>query len=175
MKKTYRYAIGIVMGFFIFVVSIPCLIVFIAKGFDSLLHIKLINNQYLQTIVAIPLYTIGLALQIWANISLYKIGKGGPLEGVGIAVSPPTEKLVTTGPYKYTRNPIMFGNFLSYIALVIFLDSVMTLIVVALFFIHTVCYLKSDEEKRLLRDFGEEFIEYKKRTPMVIPYRRRQM
>ncbi len=170
MKKKLRYIIGSIIGFSIFVLIIPCLLFLVAKGFNSLMPIKLINNQFLQTIIAIPLFIFGLGYEIWANVALFKIGKGGPLEGTGFAVSPPTEKLVTTGPYQYTRNPMMLGNFLTYIAVAIFLDSVMILIVLAAFLTHTIYYFKFGEEKRLLRDFGDEFIEYKKRVPMFIPY-----
>ncbi len=169
MKKSIRYILGYLIGLLIFVLGFPTLIFLMAKGFDVIIYIKLIQNQYLQAIIGAPFFLFGAIFVVWSNIALIKIGKGGPLEGAGIAVSPPTEKLVITGPYKYTRNPMVLGTLSIYISLSIFLDSVLTLVVLIILISIMLNYLKFSEEKRLLKDFGDEFIEYSKRVPMVIP------
>lgn len=108
---------------------------------------------------------------IWSNIFLYEKGKGGPAEGLGVAISPKTKKLVTTGPYKYTRNPMVFGAFCLYASLVIFLNSINGLICLLLLVIIAVIYLRLSEEKRLYTDFGDEFLEYRKKVPMIFPFK----
>jgi protein-S-isoprenylcysteine O-methyltransferase Ste14 len=169
MKKSLRYVLGYFIGFFIFVLGLPLLIILTAKGFDTFLYIKLINSQNVRAIIAVPFFLFGIIFVIWSNIALIKIGKGGPLEGAGVAVSPPTEKLVISGPYKYTRNPMVFGTLSVYVSLAVFLDSVLTLIVLIILMSIMANYLKFSEEKRLLKDFGDEFIEYKKKVPLLIP------
>jgi len=87
----------------------------------------------------------------------------------GVAISPRTKKLVTEGPYKYTRNPMVFGMNSIYMSIAIYLNSLGCLLVVALFFFLIVRSVVASEEKRLLSDFGDEYMEYKRKTPMIIP------
>jgi hypothetical protein len=44
------------------------------------------------------------------------LGKGLPIDGFGITLSPRTEKLVFVfiDPYKYSINPMVFGVFMCY-------------------------------------------------------------
>jgi len=88
------------------------------------------------------------------------IGKGGPTEGAGIALSPKTKKLVTSGPYKYTRNTMVFGAFCLYFGFSILLNSLVNVFVLSFLLLFALQYLKSSEEKRLLKDFGQDFLNY---------------
>jgi protein-S-isoprenylcysteine O-methyltransferase Ste14 len=169
MKKLYRYIFGYIVGI-IFVFLFPFLLYKLNSATDVLIGIKIINNIYLQIIISTPFLLTGLLLGIWSNIFLFKIGKGGPTDGFGVAVTPRTKKLVTEGPYRYSRNPMVFGAFLAYFGLAIYLDSLICILVLIFFFILMIIYLKLIEEKRLLKDFGHEFIEYKNKVPMIIPF-----
>jgi len=100
-------------------------------------------------------------------------GKGGPAEGFGVAVSPRTEHLVVTGPYRWSRNPMVFGALTCYTALVLFWGTIGGLIVLAILFPCSVFYLKRSEETRLLNDFGKEYEIYKKRVSMIVPWPKR--
>jgi protein-S-isoprenylcysteine O-methyltransferase Ste14 len=78
------------------------------------------------------------------------------------------ESLVTNGPYRYVRNPIYLGAFTFIIALA--LVAANWLLLVPDIFIIVVIYLQIDgEEKMLLAKFGDEYREYMKRTPRLIP------
>jgi protein-S-isoprenylcysteine O-methyltransferase Ste14 len=109
---------------------------------------------------------------IWSNIFLFTIGKGGPADGFNISISPRSKKLVTTGPYRYSRNPMVFGAFSLYTSLGIFLNSVICLIIILIFVFFIIYYLRLSEEKRLLKDFGDEYLDYKNKVPMIFPGRR---
>ncbi|MBP6284153.1 MAG: isoprenylcysteine carboxylmethyltransferase family protein, partial [Paludibacteraceae bacterium] len=100
------------------------------------------------------------------------IGKGGPTEGLGVSISPQTKKLVTIGPYKYSRNPMVFGAFSLYVSIVIFLNSIIGLISLLILLLIAINYLRLSEEKRLYKDFGDEYIDYKKKVSMIFPIKR---
>jgi protein-S-isoprenylcysteine O-methyltransferase Ste14 len=142
----------------------------LGSGTNTLVGVKMIDNINLQIIISIPFFLIGLILAIWSNIVLFIIGKGGPADGFGVVVSPRTRKLVIKGPYRYSRNPMVFGMFLVYLGLSIYLDSLVCIVLLIFLFFWGIIYLRSSEEKRLLKDFGNEFIEYKNKVPMMVPF-----
>ncbi len=169
MKETLRYILGYLVGFMLFVVLVPF-------GFYKLSQLDvfldgkvLISSNTLRFIFFAIAFLIGAIFAIWSNIFLSKIGKGGPTDAFGISVSPQTKKLVTIGPYRYSRNPMVFGAFSLYASIVIILNSISGLIVLILLFFLMILFLKQSEEKRLIRDFGDEYIEYKKKVSMIFP------
>lgn len=76
---------------------------------------------------------------------------------------------MTTGPYRYTRNPMVFGMLSIYLSIVLFLNSLIDLVMVLGVTVIAVSFLKTSEEKRLRNDFGEQFVQYKIRTSMIVP------
>ncbi|MBN2546517.1 MAG: isoprenylcysteine carboxylmethyltransferase family protein [Spirochaetes bacterium] len=170
MKKVFRYTAGYIIGFTFFIIIIPFAIYKLSILFDSLIKIKLINSMILRIILSFPFFLIGLIFQIWSNTALFFIGRGGPADAFGIAVSPRTQKLVVNGPYRYTRNPMVFGTFLIYFGLSVLLDSLICFIMLIVLLFVAVVYLKLIEEKRLLNEFKIEFIKYKNRVPMIMPF-----
>lgn len=165
-----KYIIGYIVGFLIFVIVIPFLIYFISQIGHSFFKIPIISSTVFRLIIAMILFVFGVILIIWTNIDLFRIGKGGPTDVFNIEVSPRSKKLVITGPYRFTRNPMVLGTNLVYFAIAIFINSLASLIFCLSFFIIIIFYLKMTEEKRLLRDFGNEYCEYKKRVPMIFPF-----
>ena len=78
--------------------------------------------------------------------------------------------LSTTGMYAIIRHPIYSGTIILYFGLVLFQESIIPLmyfpISIVLYFLMTVF-----EEKDLIRSFGDEYIEYKKKVKKrIIPY-----
>ncbi len=118
--------------------------------------------------VSVLLYTRRILYDL-VKYFLFKAGKGGPAEGMGVSVSPRTKRLVTTGPYRYCRNPMVLGALLIYLSIVIFLNSLTALSALLIFFFFGITYLKLSEEKRLEKGFGDEFLEYRKKVPMLFP------
>jgi len=170
MKKLYRYIFGYMIGFFIFIILIPFLLYRLGSDTNTWVGVKMIDNINLQIIISTPFFLIGMIFAIWSNIVLFVIGKGGPADGFGVEISPRTKKLVIKGPYRYSRNPMVFGMFLVYFGLAIYLDSLVCIAVLVFLFFWGIIYLRFIEEKRLLKDFGSKFIEYKDKVPMMIPF-----
>jgi protein-S-isoprenylcysteine O-methyltransferase Ste14 len=78
-------------------------------------------------------------------------------------------KLITEGPYSVVRNPIYTGMFGLLIATGLAMEHWLALIVaIGLFTAGLVIRVRS-EEKLLRSAFGQEFEEYAKRVPAVIP------
>jgi protein-S-isoprenylcysteine O-methyltransferase Ste14 len=73
-------------------------------------------------------------------------------------------RLVTTGIYRYTRNPIYLGLALLLVGTCILLGARCVLLPMAIFVIVADCWIVRGEERMLLRKFGREFEEYRART-----------
>jgi protein-S-isoprenylcysteine O-methyltransferase Ste14 len=66
---------------------------------------------------------------------------------------------------------MVFGAFSMYFSMAIYLNSVSAFIGTVILMILAVLYLRLSEEKRLLKDFGSEYAEYRKKVPMIFPFR----
>jgi len=62
-----------------------------------------------------------------------------------------------------------FGAILYYLGLIIYVNSLTGLILVLIVSTIYALYIKLVEEKELELRFGKDYIEYKKRTPFLIP------
>lgn len=170
-----RHIVGYIVGILIFVIIIPCLIYFISQIGHSFFRIPIMNSNIIKFVIATLLLAVGLIFTIWSNIDLFKIGEGGPTDAFDIEISPRSKNLVVTGPYRFTRNPMVFGMNSIYFSIVFFVNSLASLILCTFFLFVIILYLKLTEEKRLLKDFGNEYRDYKKRVSMIIPFPKRKI
>jgi protein-S-isoprenylcysteine O-methyltransferase Ste14 len=81
----------------------------------------------------------------------------------------PTKKLIIVGPFKYCRNPMTLGTIIAYSGVVILIGSYTALSVIVIFSLMLLVYLKFIEEKELEMRFGQDYLEYKKNTPFILP------
>lgn len=171
MKETLRYIIGYIIGGTVFLILIPLGLHCLTK-LDYLFGNRvLFDSTTLRVTIAALLFIVGAIFAAWSNLYLFIVGKGGPTEGFGVAISPPTRKLVTSGPYRYSRNPMVFGAFSIYFAVAIYFNSITGLTFLLAFLCLAITYLKLSEEKRLVKDFGDEYIEYRKKVSMIVPWK----
>lgn len=164
-----RHIAGFTVGGLLFYGIIPFCFYMISR----LLVIQslILPDQWWIEVICVILALVGIFFAIASNITLVLIGKGGPTEGMGVAISPKTKHLVTIGVYRYTRNPMVFGTFMNYFAFALYLKSGGLVILLFLLLPFFLLYLKKSEEKRMLNDFGEEYKEYQKRVSFLIPWR----
>jgi protein-S-isoprenylcysteine O-methyltransferase Ste14 len=114
-------------------------------------------------IVAWPLLAAGAILIVAAAYTLVKHS------GATGAPGDPTLKLVTTGPYGWIRNPIYAGDALLLIG-VAFLARSPTFLAVSFAFPPCIdLFVRSVEEPRAERRFGERYVDYKRDVPRWIP------
>ena len=158
--KNARDIIGYIMGLILFIILIP------------LLMWKLSGNVDPGTgriVVLVILGVIGIALSIWSIVYMKIVGKGNPMDAFNHEVAPRTSELMTGGPYRICRNPMLLGVFIFYTGLVICLWSWQAL-VIFIAYVAIMMVQVSREEQRLEEDFGEAYREYKKKTKKIIPF-----
>jgi protein-S-isoprenylcysteine O-methyltransferase Ste14 len=78
-------------------------------------------------------------------------------------------KLITTGPYQYVRNPIYTGMLGMLVATGLATEHWLALPVAFVLFMVGLVIRVRTEEKLLRAAFGEEFEQYAKRVPAVLP------
>ena len=89
--------------------------------------------------------------------------------GTPVPFNPPP-KLITTGLYRYSRNPMLLGLFIFLLGLGLLLGSLSLIFVFTpIFILINVLYLKAIEEKEMEKKFGKQYLEYKKKVPMFSP------
>jgi len=147
----------IIFGTFIF------LFVLAAIYIDNTLNLPKLNLNIWNIIISTLLLIFGLFYVIWSIIHFLKV-KGTP-----VPVNPPP-KLVCTGPYAYTRNPMLTGIFFLMFGIGFWIGSFsLILIFTPLFILANTLELKKIEEPELEKRLGKDYLEYKQRTPMFIP------
>src|SRR5262245_40445768 len=82
----------------------------------------------------------------------------------GTAVEPwkPTTAIVTTGPYRFTRNPAYLGMALAYVGIALVADAPWALLILPIVVIVVDRMVIAREERYLERKFGEEYLDYKR-------------
>lgn len=169
-KNLIRRILGYLVRGIIFVLLIPFGLYLIARRLDPYLELNLIPDVGLRLTLANILVLLGMAFSVGALVAQNWLGKGGPLEGFNVEISPKTKRLVVGGPYRYTRNPMLFGTCAYYYGLALSVDSMTGYIGATLFMTLMLIYVKLSEEKRLLREFGEEYETYRRRVSLFIPW-----
>jgi len=81
-----------------------------------------------------------------------------------------TQKLVVKRPYTYCRNPMALGTTAFYFGITIWTGSLSALGLSLIYPVVILIYIKLIEEKELEQRFGLEYLEYKRRTPFLIPH-----
>ncbi len=111
-----------------------------------------------------PVLTIGrIALVIWSVLTQYINGNGTPAPMVA------TQKLVTQGPYFYTRNLMTLGALFLYSGIGIWMSSGVLIILSVVVFSILLTFIYLHETRELVDRFGEEYLDYRKRTPFLFP------
>lgn len=117
-----------------------------------------------------------MALNLWViGLALVVIGEGWRLWGVAAAGtttrrrSRNVQRLVTYGPFAWSRNPLYNGNFLIWIGFAIISGVLWFVPIAILLFAVEYSLIVRFEEGVLESTFGAEYLEYKRHTPRWIP------
>ena len=139
------------------------LFVLAASYLDSALKLPELNLNNWNKAISAGFLVFGLFYVIWSVIHFLKV-KGTP-----VPINPPP-KLVSTGPYAYTRNPMLTGVFSLMFGIGFWISSFSLIVIFTpLFILVNTLELKLIEEPELEKRLGDKYVDYKKKTPMFIP------
>ena len=147
--------------------------------------VRLVRRTPVRTFIAYPIVTIAwellfnrgslsfeplfLPLMLWGYLQYrlcgrYRIKHGGG--GPGLETLP--ERLVSTGPYAYSRNPMYLGHIIFLLGLTLTLKSLLAALITvatAIWFHFRVL----GDEQRLTERLGQPYLDYRARVKRWIP------
>lgn len=130
---------------------------------DKLLHLPRFLHESARLPLSMPLMLTGIAVTAWSVLHFLKA------RGTPVPFNPPVH-VVETGPYRYSRNPMLTGVFIFLFGAGLWLNSIsLVFFFTPLFIICIVWGVKHIEEPELIKRLGNEYIEYRSRTPMFLP------
>jgi protein-S-isoprenylcysteine O-methyltransferase Ste14 len=111
----------------------------------------------------------GCLLLVWGYAQYLFIGRyRQPRAGGSWGIDIPPDRIVATGPYRYTRNPMYLGHLIFMLGLAITFWSWFALILLAtraVWFHGRVLH----DEKRLAARFGDDYAAYQKNVKRWVP------
>ena len=155
--KQFKNIFGYLLGLVLFVGLMPTLM-WLASG-----RPEFWSEDGGKSIIACGMMLGGLLLSIWTIVYMKLRGKGNPMDAFGHEVAPRTQHLMTDGPYRLSRNPMLSGTYIYYLGILIALWSGWAVTIFASVTVLMNLQVYS-EEKRLEADFGEEYLADKKTT-----------
>ena len=157
-----REIVGYLLGGVIFVGAMPALM-WLLSGRPCLWPVPI-----LMAVIAAVLVIVGLLLSVWAIVYMRRKGDGNPMDAFGHEVAPRTKHLMTDGPYRLSRNPMLTGIFLYLVGCAVWLWTWQSAVFFVVFVMVMLVQVRS-EEKRLRRDFGDEYDAYCRRVGRFLP------
>ncbi len=164
----YKAKIGATLASALIGLGLPVAFWFVAVWVDRAAGVGPVLTTPMSLILAATFLLVGVFWVSWAYSYLLFVGKGLPFEAFGWAFHP-TRMLVTTGPYAYTRNPMVLGMLLVLLGVAFLARSVTGLVLVPAMAVVFYIYLVEFEEKGLIRRFGGDYIEYRSSVPALLP------
>ncbi|TSD00610.1 MAG: hypothetical protein Greene101449_82 [Candidatus Peregrinibacteria bacterium Greene1014_49] len=128
----------------------------LAITLDQFLPVRVVIDYPFTTLGVLPI--VAGVLQFSWCVSLFTNAKTELAPG-----GMPTT-LVTSGPYRYTRNPIYLANMLVLLGTCVMLGSLSPFIVIPLFFLVVNTFIIPFEERRLHSIFGEDYAAFQRRV-----------
>ncbi len=158
-----RKLVSLAFGAALFLCVSPLLFLYLGR----VLHLDQPPAGYPRILYQVPGWIVlvtGIFLLVASVLTQWRAGGGTP------APVAPTVRLITSGPYSLCRNPIQLGAMLYYLGLLTLISSpVLGTIAFIAGAVFGSLYHRLVEEKELELRFGPAYLEYKARTPFVIP------
>jgi protein-S-isoprenylcysteine O-methyltransferase Ste14 len=126
----------------------------------AILHIfsskQIFQQLWLGHIIGWPLIVVGIGLCAWSVIEAKEMNIANP------------DRLLKSGPYTFSRNPMYVGWTLIYMGIAFAANSIwiISLLPIVLIYIHFVDVRK--EERFLEEQFGDEYRQYQKQVRRYI-------
>jgi len=164
-KRTKKQRILIlVLGSFWEWLILPVFFIFLCTRIDKT-TLALPLRKSFDLFLAALAFAGGLYWTFSSILELIKKGKGTFMPAVS-----PTKKLVSSRVYTSCRNPMYLGYILFFVTAGLLLRSLSVLfVVIPGIILWLFLYTKFIEEKVLEKRFGKDYLEYREKTPFLIP------
>jgi protein-S-isoprenylcysteine O-methyltransferase Ste14 len=131
-------------------------VAFLGTRLDLLLGIRDFSSA-LRTVLGAVLLIVGFLLRVWATLYFYR-------ERMKVISLSPQRSLITSGSYRFSRNPLYLGgNVFVFLGAALLLRSPVAVFITMVHLPFLDLFIRR-EERQLERDFGEEWREYRKRV-----------
>lgn len=117
-------------------------------------------NLY-SNILAVTLILIGGSIMLLCIYKYFNQLSGLPVQKIGM-------QLQTDGLHNWVRHPLYLGTILFLVGLFIMWPLMKNLLVFGIIIIYTLAGVWLEEEKLIIQ-FGDAYIKYKARVPMILP------
>ncbi len=111
----------------------------------------------------------GLLLAGWGILISIRAFKSYDAKAfLGLSDLKAEDEFKTDGLLQYVRHPLYSGSILLFAGFFLYMPTVVNLITSGMAVLYFLIGIQF-EEKKLIRLFGDQYLEYKKKTPMLIP------
>lgn len=147
----------------IFLILLPFILITLGSRIDQGLQWSPILYDPFNLILGWLLIVAGWLFGIWSIYIQFTLGRGTPVPLMA------TQKLIIRPPYSYCRNPMALGAIVMYLGVAMLFGSIGAVVLVLLGTSLLLTYIKRIEEREMAIRFGQEYLNYKKQTPFLIP------
>lgn len=161
-------SMGQLLAYMMIFIVVPIITYVTGMRIDLLLSLPAFPPFPVNLLFGFTVFYVGLKMGIKSTKLLYNRGLGLPWGEARKDVE--TSKLVVTGPYAYTRNPMILGYSLLPCGMGLMFRSIgMSTTIPFVVVLINVALVKIKEESHLEERFGKEYLDYKRSTPFLIP------
>ncbi len=151
----------------VFFLAVTSLFILVPVWLERFLGIPPLILNPVNYIISLILFIPGVTLFLWTLIDFIR-SKGTPAP-----INPP-KKLITNGPYAYSRNPMVGGIFLIMFSIGVYYGSLLAVFVfIPIYMLIHIRSLSAVEEPELEKRFGQDYTKYKENTPRFLGWRKK--
>jgi protein-S-isoprenylcysteine O-methyltransferase Ste14 len=129
---------------------------FLSREVDSLLGLEGYRSP-VSMAAGVLLLVLGTVLRLWASHAFYS-------NRLSVLRVLPQARILHSGPYAHSRNPLYVGLVVLALGWVLYLGSTVGLLYWGVVILVVVVWVRK-EERELQREFGEEYVRYKCSVP----------
>ena len=139
----------------------PPPVIYLTSLVIGLVFRALVPTPFLPRGLAFMLGAIMIAIAVWLSVwGVRVMHRAGTSEKTSL----PTTALVTTGPFRYSRNPLYVSLTLGYLGIAVAAQSLWALALLIVVLAVMLRGVIGREERYLERRFGEDYLRYKGRV-----------
>ena len=112
--------------------------------------------------VALAVMVLGVGIRVWAAMTLGKYYTTTLMMSEG-------QKVVTAGPYAFVRHPGYLGEIMIWTGFAVVSSNLVLFILLPAMFVAVYLYRISVEERMLVKELGDDYVRYRRRTRRLIP------